>query len=180
MLKRLYSGGLSHQACLFLDRDGVINERREGAYVTAWRDFVFRRGAIAAMRLASAELPIVIVTNQRCVARGLASAAEVEAVMDRMSRELRAGGVRLAAWYACPHDVKENCGCRKPRPGMLLEAAADLNADLASSFMIGDSPSDVEAGNGAGCKMSLLCDAELPQSLLRAVEQVMGVSTYAS
>lgn len=179
LLKRVYSTGLSGRGCLFLDRDGVINERRKGGYVTAWDEFIFRPGAIEAMHHASLHIPIVVVSNQRCIARALASTADVEAVMNRMCDELHQRDVNIAAWYVCPHDTDDRCGCRKPRAGMLLQAEADLNINIESSFMVGDSLSDVAAGHAAGCAMSVQCDPAEPRSLQQAIEHVVRKRVYA-
>ncbi len=97
--------------CLFVDRDGVINERRVGGYVTAWDDFVWRPGVIASLQRVgdAAALPLVVVTNQACVGRGLVGVQAVLDVNDRMRRELEARGVTLAAWYCCPHAPGDGC-----------------------------------------------------------------------
>lgn len=179
LLKRVFAGGLSGRPCLFLDRDGVINERREGGYVTTWEEFLFRPGAIDALRSAATHLTLVVVTNQRCVARGIASAAQIESLMDRMCEELRGEGVEIAAWYACPHDIIDDCECRKPRPGMLLEASLDLGIALESAFMVGDSQSDVDAGNAAGCKQAFFCDPAQPAHFFEAIRAITGGAVHA-
>lgn len=165
---------LSGWAGLFLDRDGIINERRSGGYVTTWDEFVFRPTVMETLRSASQRHPIIVVSNQRCIARGIATVDDVERLMNKMCDELIAHGVDLAGWYVCPHDHSDGCNCRKPRPGMLLAAAARLAVDLTSSFMIGDSPSDVAAGEAAGCRKSFLCDPANPQVLFNAVNTILG------
>ncbi len=139
--------------CLFLDRDGVINERIVGGYVTAWSEFVWRDGTIDSLKhfIDAVPLPLVIVTNQRCVGRGLVSVQTVLEIQDRMRVSLQAAGVPLAAWYCCPHRPEDGCLCRKPLPGMLEACRRDLGVALKSSYLIGDSDSDVEAGNSVGC-----------------------------
>ena len=137
----------------FLDRDGVINRKApEGRYVTRWEEVEFYPGVGEAIDLLKHDgFLVVIVTNQRCIARGLVTAAEVECMHRRMRLELEAAGARINAVYYCPHGNQPPCSCRKPKPGMLLQAARRYDVDLAESWMIGDSASDVQAGRAAGC-----------------------------
>jgi D-glycero-D-manno-heptose 1,7-bisphosphate phosphatase len=138
----------------FLDRDGVLNRKAaEGLYVTRWDEMEFLSGAQEAVRLLNqAGYFVVVVTNQRCVAKGLITASELESMHARMLREFEAVGARIDAIYYCPHDFQPPCSCRKPQPGMLLEAARRYELGLAESWMIGDSEHDVEAGRKAGCR----------------------------
>ncbi len=109
----------------FLDRDGVINRKApEGQYVTRWEEMEFLPGAGEAIRLLNdAGFFVVVVSNQRCVAKGLISTDELESIHARMRGEFQVAGARIDAIYYCPHDDQPPCGCRKPQPGMLLEAA---------------------------------------------------------
>jgi D-glycero-D-manno-heptose 1,7-bisphosphate phosphatase len=138
----------------FLDRDGVINERPvEGEYVTRWEDLRILPGtgeAIALLNLAG--FRVTVVTNQRCVAKGLLSGADLERMHDRMCSALAAFGATIDDVYYCPHDYQPPCSCRKPLPGMLLRAASAHEIDLRTSWMIGDSDIDMLAGRNAGCK----------------------------
>ena len=148
--------------CVFFDRDGIVNAS-PGAdrYVTRWDDFHLLPGFVEALRVVRAHgYQAVIVTNQRAVARGLVSAAEVEA-MHRRLQDLLLKGYRLDLLDVayCPHDVGE-CDCRKPAPGMLLSMAAKHNLDLAASWMVGDAETDIEAGRRAGCRTILVNGAE--------------------
>ena len=169
----------------FLDRDGVINRKRpEGEYVTRWDELKILPGvaeAIAMLRHAGYE--VVVISNQRCVAKGLLTMDGLWALHERMSQELaRAGGLLTAAYY-CPHDLQPPCTCRKPLPGMLLQAAAEHGIDLASSWMIGDSDIDIQAGQAAGCRTARisvsgqhlhnLADISA-DSLLAAVRQILN------
>jgi histidinol-phosphate phosphatase family protein len=138
---------------LFLDRDGVLNEHVRGGYVLRWEEFVWRPGAISSLRrLTPFALPIVIVTNQSCVGRGLVSLHSISSIMDHAVTALEEAGVPVDGWYCCPHAPDQGCDCRKPSAGMLRAAAADLNLDLAASYLIGDSDSDIAAGKAAGCR----------------------------
>jgi D-glycero-D-manno-heptose 1,7-bisphosphate phosphatase len=144
----------------FLDRDGVINRKApEGQYVKRWEEMEFLPGAREAIRsLNQAGYFVVVVTNQRCVAKGLITTSELESMHARMRQEFEAAGSKIDAIYYCPHDFQPRCSCRKPQPGMLLEAARTYELDLAESWMIGDSEQDVEAGKSAGCRTARLID----------------------
>jgi D-glycero-D-manno-heptose 1,7-bisphosphate phosphatase len=138
----------------FLDRDGVINRKApEGQYVTRWEEMEFLSGVRDAIRgLNGAGYFVVVASNQRCIAKGLITVTALEAMHERMRREFAADGARIDAIYYCPHDSKPPCSCRKPEPGMLLEAARAHDLDLSASWMIGDRQHDVEAGRRAGCR----------------------------
>lgn len=142
----------------FLDRDGVINRKPpEGAYVTQWEEFRFLPGVQSAIsRLKAAGFLIIVATNQRCVAKGLITARELEVIHQRMCNELASAGALVDRVYYCPHEKQPPCRCRKPAPGMLLEAARTFRVELGASWMIGDSEIDVEAGVKAGCKTALI------------------------
>ena len=140
----------------FIDRDGVLNEER--AFVHRIEDFTFVPGAVAALQaLQSAEYALVVITNQSGIARGLYSEEQYLALTAHMRENLQASGVRLDAVEYCPHladapleRYRVDCECRKPRPGMLRRAIAALDIDPATSFLVGDRISDIEAGRAAG------------------------------
>jgi len=137
---------------IFLDRDGVINAKLPpDRYVRNVAEFEFLPGSIRGLAvLRGLGFALVVVTNQRGIARGLLAPEELEEVHGFMSAELARNRVELNGIYVCPHEEFEDCPCRKPKPGLLLTAARDLNVDLQRSYMVGDSPSDVEAGKSAG------------------------------
>jgi D-glycero-D-manno-heptose 1,7-bisphosphate phosphatase len=139
---------------VFIDRDGVINQKpREGEYITSWGDFHILPGvAVAITLLKKAGYAVIVVTNQRCVAKGLIGIAGLEEIHARMRESLARSGATLDRIYYCPHNFQSQCKCRKPAPGMLLEAAQALSLDLGSSWMVGDSDIDIQAGKNAGCK----------------------------
>lgn len=151
------SGG--HRA-VFLDRDGVINRKApEGEYILREKDFEILPDAPAAIRLLKeAGFLVIVITNQRCVAKGLLSEADLQAIHKTMLKRLRVNGAVIDAIYYCPHEDNDRCACRKPKPGMLLQAASDHIIDLAASWMIGDHLSDAEAGKAAGCRSILLAN----------------------
>jgi D-glycero-D-manno-heptose 1,7-bisphosphate phosphatase len=139
---------------VFLDRDGVVNEKMpEGEYVTAWADFRILPGVPEAIaRLNRAGLRAIVVSNQRGIALGLYSDADVEAIHGRLQDVLRVSGAHVDAFYFCPHD-KRACDCRKPLPGMFEQARRDFPEIAAeTSLMIGDSLSDIEFGQRLGMR----------------------------
>src|SRR3984957_17107333 len=142
----------------FLDRDGVINVKApEGQYVTRWEEVRFLPGVANAIGLLNrAGFRVIVISNQRCVAKGLVTSAEVEALHNRICRELANHGAVIDAVYFCPHETEPPCSCRKPAPGMLLQSAREHEIDLGGSWMIGDSEADVAAGKNAGCKTVLV------------------------
>lgn len=140
----------------FLDRDGVINQ--DLGYVHRIKDLHFAPGAPEAMRrLMDAGYRLIVVTNQSGIARGYFSEAEYEAFTRHMRLALEKHDVTLAGVYHCPHhpealrsELRLQCDCRKPQPGMILQAAADLGIDLSRSILVGDKGSDIAAGRAAG------------------------------
>lgn len=137
---------------IFIDRDGVINCRRPGDYVLDWSQFVFMPGIREALQqLSSLGLPMIIISNQAAVGKGLLDSAGLEAITARMNEALLADGTALAAAYYCTHKIEDHCQCRKPKPALLFSAAADFNIDLTRSVFVGDSGTDAEAARGSGC-----------------------------
>jgi D-glycero-D-manno-heptose 1,7-bisphosphate phosphatase len=138
---------------IFLDRDGVINRRMHGDYVLDWSQFVFMPGIRSALKqLSSLGLPMIIISNQAAVGKGLLDPAGLEKITAQLHQTLLTDEVVLSAAYYCPHRSDENCICRKPKPAMLYKAADDFNIDLARSIFIGDSDTDVQAARSAGCQ----------------------------
>ena len=151
---------------VFLDRDGVINQRPpEGDYITRWEDFHILPGVAEGIALLNhAGFSVIVVTNQRCVAKGQLSDANLQQMHERMTDVLARAGANIDATFYCPHEIEPRCGCRKPAPGMLLCAARLHGIDLRTSWMIGDSDSDVEAGHSAGCKTARVVAVDVTSS----------------
>jgi D-glycero-D-manno-heptose 1,7-bisphosphate phosphatase len=144
------------QRALFLDRDGVINENRPD-YVRRWADLQLLPGALTALqRLAQTEWAIVVVTNQSGVGRGLIPPARAEAINERLRDSVAVAGGRIDAVFMCPHAPWSGCDCRKPAPGLLLRAAAEMDLDLHRSVLIGDALSDIAAARAAGLCRAML------------------------
>jgi histidinol-phosphate phosphatase family protein len=139
---------------VFLDRDGVINQKPpEGDYVTRWEDFHILPGVAEGVALLNrAGFTVIVVTNQRCIAKGLMTVVELENMHQKMTELLAASGAIIDGAFYCPHEIELVCECRKPAPGMLLNAARLHAIDLSASWMIGDSDIDIQAGANAGCK----------------------------
>lgn len=179
---------LSHpQKAIFLDRDGTINK-----YVGFLRnidDFELIPGVAEAIKtINSSGYLAIVVTNQPVIARGEVTVPELQEIHNKMETLLGVEGAYLDAIYYCPHhphkgyegevpELKIDCDCRKPKPGMLLRAAQDFNIDLSASWMIGDGENDIKAGKAAGCKTALIGEGEYGQdmtgeSLLTIIEKI--------
>ena len=143
--------------CVFFDRDGIVNESPGPGYVERWEDFHLMPEFVATLRIVCGRgFAAVVVSNQRCVAIGRVTAATIDGIHRRLTAALHAEGLALDDILYCPHDRDDGCDCRKPKPGMLLEAARRHDLDLARSWMIGDTPRDIEAGRAAGCRTILV------------------------
>lgn len=147
---------------VFLDRDGVINQ--DTGYVSCIDDFHFIDGAIEALQLLKKKgYSLVVVTNQSGIARGYYSEEQFMQLTEWMDWSLADHDVDLDGIYYCPHHPTEGeepyrqaCDCRKPAPGMLLDAAKDLAIDLAGSYMVGDKAADLQAAKAAGVSHKIL------------------------
>lgn len=159
------------QKAVFLDRDGTINVYK--GFLKSIDDFELKSGVSEAIRLINESGYLcIVVTNQPVIARGEVTVEELENIHNKMETLLGKEGAYLDAIYYCPHhphkgyegeipELKFECQCRKPKPGMLLKAAEEYNIELSESYMIGDSENDILAGNAAGCT-SLLVDDNHP------------------
>ncbi len=152
---------------VFLDRDGVINE--ENGHISRPEDLrVYPGAGLVVKRLREAGALVVVVTNQSAVARGFTDEQGLARIHDRLKKVLSEQGAEPHAIYYCPHHPETNhpapsdskyridCDCRKPKPGLLIKAAADLSIDLPRSFMIGDTTKDLQTARNAGCKAVLV------------------------
>jgi D-glycero-D-manno-heptose 1,7-bisphosphate phosphatase len=137
-------------AVLF-DRDGTLNRERSD-YVRSWSQFEFVPGALDSLRVvATLDVPILVVTNQSAVGRGLMTLKALADVHSRMCAAVTAAGGRIDAVYICPHTPDEGCPCRKPRVGLLRRAALERSLDLRRSVLIGNSEVDQAAARALGC-----------------------------
>ena len=162
---------------VFLDRDGVICENRPD-HVKNWDEFQFLPGARNSLAaLSRLGLAVVVVTNQAVIGRGIVPASVVDDIHRRMMAEVASYGGRIDRVVCCPHRPEENCGCRKPRPGLLLQVANEMGIDLCRSYMIGDAASDLVAGQCAGCRTFMVLTGRGLQQLLPALHSVDGQFT---
>lgn len=141
---------------VFLDRDGVINEKRPD-HVKSWDEFVFLPGALDALRMLHANGWLtIVVTNQAIINRGLVSRHKVDEINHRMARVVERHGGYIEGILCCPHRPDELCNCRKPRPGLLLQAAEHYGLELDQCYLVGDALTDIVAGETVGCRCVLL------------------------
>jgi D-glycero-D-manno-heptose 1,7-bisphosphate phosphatase len=141
---------------LFLDRDGVINRERPD-YVKSWDEFEFLQGVISSLELlACLPWPILVVTNQSAIGRGLVRMETVDYIHSCLQRLTAATGGRIDRFYVCPHRPEDHCDCRKPKPGLLRQAAADYDLDLTQCIFIGDSVTDATAAQAVGARCILV------------------------
>ena len=176
------------QRAIYLDRDGTIN--RYVGFLRGIDDFELLPGVAEAVKLINVSGYLaIVVTNQPVIARGEVTVPELQIIHNKMETLLGAEGAYLDAIYYCPHhpykgyegevsELKIDCECRKPKPGMLLKAAEDYNIDLSQSWMIGDGENDIKAGKTAGCRTALIGAEDYGQdvvatTLLNAVEQIL-------
>jgi D-glycero-D-manno-heptose 1,7-bisphosphate phosphatase len=143
---------------IFLDRDGVILcKKPDGEYITNVDEMEFLPGAAQAIaKLSRSGFKIIIATNQRGVATGKIKLADLEDIHVRLKQVVASLGGEVCDVFYCPHDLSEGCTCRKPKAGMLLQAAKEHQLLLNECWMIGDAATDIAAGKAAGCKTALI------------------------
>ena len=144
---------LAREPTVILDRDGVLNEKPPRAqYVRSWDEFCWRDGALDALRLLhDAGVRTLLATNQAGVARGALSEHELDDLHEQMGAEVAAAGGRIERVYSCLHGWDDGCACRKPQPGMLIQAQRDFDLDLSRTPVVGDDERDAAAAAAAGC-----------------------------
>lgn len=171
------------QKAIFLDRDGTINKMV--GFINTPEQFELLPGAAEAIRrINKSGYLAIVVTNQPVIARGECTFEELQAIHDKMETELGKEGAFVDAIYVCPHhtdkgfegerpEYKFDCDCRKPKPGLLLQAAKDFNIDLSQSIMIGDSDRDVKAGKNVGVKASIKIEENKDGALMDAIKDII-------
>ena len=173
------------QKAIFLDRDGIINKYI--GFLTHPDQFELLPGVAEAIKqINRSGYLTIVVTNQPVIARGECSWEELLQIHDKMETLLGKEGVFLDGIYICPHhkdkgfegerpEYKLECSCRKPKPGLLLKAAQNYNIDMSQSYMIGDNPSDIEAGDNAGCGQSFMIATNTNYGLLNTIKAILNV-----
>ena len=141
---------------VFLDRDGVINADSP-EYIKSWEEFSFLPGSVQALvDLTRAGYHLIVITNQSIIDRGMVPLPVLEEMHRRMCRAVEQAGGMIYDILFCPHRPEDRCRCRKPEPGMILEAGRRHGIDLSSTVMIGDNAKDVLCGRNAGCGATIL------------------------
>ncbi|ASZ13515.1 HAD-IIIA family hydrolase [Chitinophaga pendula] len=162
---------VDRQWTLFLDRDGVINEEIKGSYVLDWGMFRFSEGVLEALAMLSQRFGrIVVVTNQRCIGKGLLTAGGLQDIHQHMTAEIVAAGGRIDGIYYCP-DIDSTSPCRKPQTGMAMQAQRDFaEIDFQRAVMVGNTLSDMQFGKTLGMTTvfipSTLPDTAFPHPLI--------------
>jgi D-glycero-D-manno-heptose 1,7-bisphosphate phosphatase len=153
---------ISRKCAIFLDRDGVvIRKASDGKYVTNWSEVQFLQGSSQAIAdFCHFGYKVIIVTNQRGVATRKIELSKLKEIHSRIIDVITSCGGSISGIYFCPHDVSEGCSCRKPKTGMLLQAAAEHQLCLPECWMVGDAETDIAAGKSVGCKTALITQSE--------------------
>jgi len=148
--------------CVFLDRDGVINTAPlPGEYIQSWEEFAIIPAVVEWIRLFNAlGYLVIVVTNQRCIARGLVPEEAVVDFHNRMRQALSERGARIDDVFFCPHEDK-TCGCRKPAPGLVWQAVEKWGIDIAASIMIGDTAVDQKLAETVGMPFIRVADGHI-------------------
>lgn len=156
---------------VFLDRDGVINHDSD-AYIKHPDEFHFIPKSPEAIALLNAEdFQVILITNQSAVGRGMISGRTLDAIFKKMIHGVEQAGGRIKDICFCPHAPDQGCNCRKPRPGLILQAVERHGIDLNKSFMVGDSAKDIECGKNAGCAVTILVKTGNGQKALAALTE---------
>lgn len=165
---------------IFLDRDGVIIKNRSN-YIRSWEDVEIYPDAVEILSCISSRLyQIVLVTNQSAVGRGIISLEAAQQINQRLVDDLGSMSCRIDGVFMCPHAPEDGCSCRKPRPGLLHQAAKSLSIDLGKSIMIGDAWTDLQAGQAAGvARLGLVLTGRGSQQLnLQKPPELTNISIY--
>lgn len=156
---------------IFLDRDGVINKKaKEHDYIKNWDEFTLLADVPAAIRLIKDRgYLVIVISNQRGVARSIMTAGAVNKIHKNLNRLLKQHGAKIDAFYWCGHDYEDRCECRKPSPGLVLQAAQDFDIDIKSSWLVGDSEHDRMCARSVGVRYKII---ETDGSLMQAVKDI--------
>jgi D-glycero-D-manno-heptose 1,7-bisphosphate phosphatase len=150
------TGYKKKQTVVFLDRDGVIN-RDSPDYIKSWSEFEFLPGSLEAIKkLTKNGFVVIVITNQSVIQRKMISLKALEHIHDMMKKTVLSSGGDIKDIFFCPHVPEDECDCRKPNPGLILEAGEKHRIDLKASIMVGDSAKDIECARNAGCGTVIL------------------------
>ena len=165
---------------VFLDRDGVINRNPPNwGYVCNWSDFTFLPNALEAIRdLTHSGFRIFVATNQAGIGRGIFTEQQLIDIHHKMLNEIEAAGGHIDKIYYCPHHPDAGCECRKPKPGMLLQAAHEHKVDVSKTLFIGDSITDIQAARNAGALPVLVLTGHGRDSYSHYISSDSATKTY--
>ena len=155
---------------IFLDRDGVINKNRDD-YVKSTKELeIFSNIGKEILKLKMKGFLIIVITNQSVINREIITITELEEIHSTIQKFLMKSKTSIDKFYFCPHRPDENCDCRKPKPGLILQAINEFSIDVSKSWMIGDSETDIQAGEKAGCKTIFLKKNDSFTNILKIIE----------
>jgi histidinol-phosphate phosphatase family protein len=162
---------------IFIDRDGIINHKASrGEYIEKWEDFNFIEDTFNAMKILSQKgFKFIVITNQAGISRGMIKKQDLDFMHIKMKEVFQQSGINILDVYVCPHHWDDNCYCRKPKPGMFLQASKKYLLRLDQTLFIGDDPRDCIAAESAGCSSIFIGNSQELQSLKNA-EQPIHVS----
>jgi D-glycero-D-manno-heptose 1,7-bisphosphate phosphatase len=150
------TGHKKKQKAVFLDRDGVIN-RDSPNYIKSWSEFEFLPGSLEALKKLTVNgFAVIVITNQSVIQRKMVSLKALEHIHDMMKKTVLSSGGEIKDIFFCPHIPEDECGCRKPNPGLIFKAGKKHRIDLNASIMVGDSAKDIECARTAGCGTVIL------------------------
>lgn len=146
---------------VFLDRDGVVNQDRDDYVKNVGELHIYPFVADAIHKLNDAGWPVFMISNQQGIAKGIISEADLLEIQREIDRNVKQAGGKISAFYYCKHLASEGCSCRKPKPGLILQAAKEHGIDLPDSVFVGDAERDIIAGKSADCKTVLVLTGKL-------------------
>lgn len=159
--ERVEVNSMECRKVVLLDREGVISRRIPNGYVTSWERFSFLPNATDAIcQLSRQGYHVLVVSNQAGVGKGLMSLQALKDITHKFVQHIESAGGSISAVYYCTHRAEDGCDCRKPKPGLLLNAQSDYRFDPAQTFMVGDTESDIAAATRAGCPAILVSSSK--------------------
>ena len=161
---------MNKKKAVFLDRDGVINKNKIDYVKTINELEIFPNIEIPIKKLKKNNFYVIVITNQSAINRNLMTHHQLNEIHSQIQKYLKIFDTSIDNFYFCPHKPDENCNCRKPKSGMLLEAIQEFNIDPKLSWMIGDNDSDIQAGLNVGCQTVKI---EKNINLQKAVEKIL-------
>jgi len=165
---------------VFLDRDGVINVDSPG-YIKSWEEFAFIDGSLEALRLLTRNnFQIFLITNQSMINRGMVPISVLEHMFSMMKQEVEASGGHITDIFCCPHTPDEHCCCRKPLPGLIQQAQHAYEIDMKKAFMVGDSVTDIECAQNAGCGKLILVKTGNGRAAMKLLAEKQIILDYVA